>query len=282
MKKSVLTSAFPTQEREPMTKILYCDCPLIDVREIPEKSVQIDEKTVLIFPGGRARATVRIPDEMVGHPVLPHTRSRRARIGMHVARSHETRLAESKTERQYLKISVFNWSWSYGFMLHEGEEITLATSGRIKKLSLATRIPLTADLVLQIKTHLLPKWDGWMAFIDPATMDISAYASTAPCINISLEPHDSLVFQTREQPVTPDGHIGVIVSALPGTQQNAANLDYQGSNGYRAIELRSVLAHPQSISRGMQIATLVLYRASTPLPPYTGEFGKRSSIAVFS
>jgi len=268
-----------------MTKILYCDCPLTNVHEIPKKSIQLDEKTVLIFPGGKAWAAARIPNEMVGHPVLPHTRSRHARIGMQVTtRSHEARLIESHTRRQHIEVSIFNWSWSYGLMLHEGEGVTLATSGRIKKLPLAERIPLTADgTVLQIKKHLLPKWDEWMAFMDPFTMDISAYAvAVAYHTGIALEPQDFLTFQTRERPTTPDGHIGIIKSAIPGTQQNSADLDYHGSEGHRAIELKSFLKDPLQIRPGMVIAVLEVYRAPTSLPPYNGALGRSPSIASFS
>ncbi len=254
---------------------MYCDAPLIEVHAYPGKSEQLDPGTVLIFPRGTARARVDIPEEMLFYDLTAHTRSRWARVGMQVQPVSPMIAQPWGT----LAVLLSNWSLTYSLVVREGDTVALAPYKWLElylRHSHTATIPLTAGTtLLQMKEEVLPKRIS-VPFFDPREIDIRECMDIVPYDILTLKKHAFLVMPVCEQPTVPDGHIGFITSAVNALLQNSAQYDHAGSDGTRVMELKAL--RRTRIEPGMHIGNLVIYRTSSPLPPYQGVMGKSNDI----
>lgn len=264
---------------------MHVDRPFTMVHAISGESEQLDPDTILIFPRGVARAQVDVPEEMRHYVQVPCTRSRWARIGLQVEPISAIIIQPPETLTMFLS----NWSRSYSLVVRKGDTAVALTVGIewVKSLPPEEKIPLTADArSLRIKEGVLPKRTHKrksVPFFDPRELDIQECMESILYDMLILKKHDFLVVPVREQPTTPDGHIGFITSAIKGLRQNSAQYDHAGSDGTRVLELKA--SRSIRIEPGMHIGDLTIYRISSslpPLPPYQGTLGKSTSPIPFS
>lgn len=180
-----------------------------------------------------------------------------------------------------LAVLLSNWSLSYALIIRTGDTLALAPYKWTELyLKLVGTIPLTADaILLRMKEAMLPKRKG-VPFFDPHETDMRECMEIIPFNELKLKKHDFLVVSACERPLTPDGHIGFITSAIRGLLQNSAQYDHAGSHGTRVMEfkaLRSIRIMP-----GMHIGDLAIYATPAPLPSYQGILGKSVSVIPFS
>ncbi len=269
---------------------LYCDCPLTKVWGIPERSEELPDGCVRIFPGGCALGTVQIPEEMIGQNLDSLTRSRWARIGKNV------KLCSNLSEKGFLGVTIENCAQTHSLIVRPGNTVVVALMEEIKSSPLVERVPLTAaPTLLKMNTHGLPKSIVWkesarlgcivspsptaIPYIDPHNTDFTRHLIESPYTTVDLRRDEYLVVWTREEPTTPEGHIGIIEPAVDGLAYNTAKLDNPGSRGRRLIEVRAT--QRTRIAEGMLLAYLDIY-AVPDAPAYNGPLGTDGSFAAFS
>ena len=267
---SATTTLF--QKEHSMNSFLYADCPLIKVSAWNPLD-QIRDDAVLISPRNIAYGIVQIPDAMIGRNPTIHTRSRRARVGMNARPSF-------KKSAVALGVSVSNGSWDYALVLHQGDTVTLATSDALKNIKPESTIALTAaGTVLRVNTHGLPRTRTGAPVFDPQDANASQHIEEVSFTSFIMEVYTSATLSVRERPLIPDGCIGFFESAISGLVHNTSTLDYPGSDGARVVELESRRKYPFRIEPGIVVATLKIYRVTSPLPEYRGTLGRSRSIS---
>lgn len=234
---------------------MYCDSPLTTIHAIPKRSVQWNAKTVLVLPDGKAWGRVNVPETMQGHILTPRTKSRWARIGMHVG-THQTFSCEGPG---VMAVGIFNWSAEYSLVVRKGDAIALTYSEWVADEPPIRIIPLTANSVfIRVKKESLPT-ETLIPFLDPQGVDLPTYMEAVPYHALPLNYPDWIVLPACEEPEIPEGCIGFITSTLPGTLHNSAQYAHAGPP--RKIALEFKIFEPLTIKVGMRVANLSIYRA---------------------
>ncbi len=250
---------------------MYVDTPLIRVSHVPGRSEQLDAKTVLIRPNGKATGQILVPAELQDNLVDPCTRSRWARCGLHVGPHGSTRA----NAQGVISVSLYNWSPEYGLIIEEGDAIALVPDQWLKNLPVAKKIPLLAGTtLLRMKKELLPQIDG-LPYFNPYKMDKHDYMEEVEYGALELKEYDFVVVQAAEHEPVPDRYTGIITSAVGRLLHNSARYVHGGSSGHLALEYK--VFEPTMLKPGKPIAKLAIYK--TPgLPPYTGALGRQNSL----
>lgn len=241
--------------------VLYQDCPLQRIQPIARASYQLEEKTVMICPRGRARGRISIPLSLRGWPITVLTRSRWARIGL------DTEIIGAAGHRR-VGVTLYNWSHDYGLVLRAGDRVcTLARMDVIRTLPLADAVDLTADCIsVKVRARSLPKIPisdhqppaSWLPFINLSAMDAFPHTEDAPYDALDLEPRDMWITRSRERVWIERGCIGYLEAAMPGLVHGSSRLVYAGSSGALVLEFRAL--YRMLVYPGAHVATLMVYR----------------------
>lgn len=270
------------------------DCPIFNL-ETFYGALKLTKGVIMVFPDGCVKARVRIPEDLRKYFVVhPHTRSTLARVGIEVELDQYEfqRMLSSCPLPEDIIISIINWG-NHPCLLREDDNISLANTSlsltlpginphsfpQTSSYGLATDLHAGDRRIKIIKKKLplisLPKM-GEVAYIDPRHPDLKNFTHSEKFERLELEAGEFVVMSVKENLQIPEGHIGVVHSAVDRLQHTTATLVYPLWEGELTLEFK--VWRKMTIIPGMLVAYLSCHRPQNPLETYHGRYQKQHSI----